>query len=240
MKIIADTHTHTIASTHAYSTILENAKFASENGLAYLAMTDHAPSMCDAPHLWHFGNINAIPEYLYGVRILKGAEVNILPGGKLDLTNDSLSRLEWVVASIHQPVYPITSIEENTGAYITAAKNPYVDVIGHSGYARYPYDYEKAIQVFGRYHKLVEINNHTFEARADGIENCIEIAKLCKKYRVRIVANSDAHFAYSIGEVGNAIDLLKEIDFPEELIINSNKELFEEYLNERKARVHAL
>lgn len=45
MKLIADTHTHTLASTHAYSTVLENAKFASEIGLSYLGITDHAPGM---------------------------------------------------------------------------------------------------------------------------------------------------------------------------------------------------
>ncbi|MFZ2538594.1 MAG: phosphatase [Oscillospiraceae bacterium] len=237
MKIIADTHTHTIASTHAYSTILENAKFASENGIEYLAMTDHAPSMWDAPHIWHFGNMNVIPDYLYGVRILRGVEVNILPQGKLDLTNDDLSRLEWVVASIHSPVYPETSIEENTNAYITAAKNPHVDVIGHSGSIGFMYDYEKAIKAFGEYNKLVEINHHTFEARADGVKNCVEIAKLCKKYNVRVVANSDAHFAYAIGKVDNALNILHEIEFPKELIINSERDLFEAYLAERKTRI---
>ena len=41
-KLIADTHTHSIASDHAYSTILENIKAAQEQGLSYLAMTEHA------------------------------------------------------------------------------------------------------------------------------------------------------------------------------------------------------
>ena len=57
MQIIADTHTHTLASTHAFSTILENAGAASQAGLAYLGWTDHASSMTDAPHIWHFGNM---------------------------------------------------------------------------------------------------------------------------------------------------------------------------------------
>lgn len=238
MNIIADTHTHTIASTHAYSTILENAKFASVNGIQYLAMTDHAPALCDAPHIWHFANMSAIPDFLYEVRILKGAEVNILANGELDMSDDDLSKLEWVNASIHRPTYKKTSIEENTKAYIKVAKNPYVDVIAHSGYENYMYDYEKAIKVFKEYNKLVEINNHSFESRVDSIKNCIEIAKVCKKYGVRVVVNSDAHFAYSIGNVENALNMLKEIDFPEKLIVNSDVKLFESYLKERKARVN--
>ena len=45
MKLIADTHTHTIASNHAYSTVLENIEAAKERGLLYLAMTEHGPNM---------------------------------------------------------------------------------------------------------------------------------------------------------------------------------------------------
>ena len=51
MKIIADTHTHTIASTHAYSTLLENVGYAKKAGLRAIAITDHGPAMPDAPHM---------------------------------------------------------------------------------------------------------------------------------------------------------------------------------------------
>ncbi|MBQ6530365.1 MAG: PHP domain-containing protein, partial [Clostridia bacterium] len=44
MKILFDTHTHTLASTHAYSTVMENAKYASEIGMEAIAVTDHAPA----------------------------------------------------------------------------------------------------------------------------------------------------------------------------------------------------
>ena len=47
MKILLDTHTHTLASTHAYSTVLEMAKKASEEGLEAIAITDHAPGIPD-------------------------------------------------------------------------------------------------------------------------------------------------------------------------------------------------
>lgn len=236
MKIIADTHTHTVASTHAYSTILENAKFASENGILYLGMTDHAPMICDAPHLWHFRNLSAIPDTLFGVRILKGAEVNILKDGEVDLDEETLSMLEWVVASYHRPACPPDNIFEHTKAYINIAKNPHVTVIGHSGSPLYEYDYEKAIKAFKEYDKLVEINSHTFDARQESIKNCVEIAKLCKKYEAKIVVNSDAHFAYSIGKAEPALKMLEEIGFPEKLIINSNKELFEEFLKLKKIK----
>ena len=49
MKILVDTHTHTIASDHAYSTVLENAAAAARAGLEALAVTDHTPPLTDAP-----------------------------------------------------------------------------------------------------------------------------------------------------------------------------------------------
>lgn len=58
---------------------------------------------------------------------------------------------------------PKGNVEEITSAYIGAARNPYVDVIGHSGLAAYPYDYDAAIQEFARLGKLVEFQSgHLF------------------------------------------------------------------------------
>lgn len=241
MKLVADTHTHTLASTHAYSTILENAKFASEIGLSYLGATDHAPGMTDAPHWWHFENLRILPDELYGVKLLRGVEADITDfSGGLDVTDRQLSILSWVIASIHGPCLPRGSVEEITSAYLGAAKNPYVDVIGHSGHSGYPYDYEAAIREFARLGKLVECNQGTFSSRPASAQNCVKIAQLCKKHGCRIVVNSDAHFAYRVGQVPDVFAMLREIDFPEELIINTNLTRFEAYLAERKRRIDAL
>ena len=72
---------------------------------------------------------------------------------------------------------------------------------------------------------LIEINNSSFTtSRLGSLGNCTKIAELCKKYNVTIVMNSDAHFCTKIGEFKEAIDMLASIDFPEELIINSDPE----------------
>lgn len=241
MKLIADTHTHTIASTHAYSTVLENAKFAAGIGLSYLGVTDHAPGMTDAPHWWHFENLRILPDELYGVKLLKGIEADLCGfSGELDVTNEQLSILSWVIASIHRQVMPKGSVEEITSAYIGAARNPYVDVIGHSGLAAYPYDYDAAIREFARLGKLVEFNQGTFSSRPASAANCVKIAQCCKKYGCRTVINSDAHFAYRIGQAADVFTMLREIDFPKELVVNADLARFEAYLVERKHRIGAL
>ena len=51
MTVKVDTHTHTLASTHAFGTILENTAAAKEMGLEMICMTDHTPALPDAPHI---------------------------------------------------------------------------------------------------------------------------------------------------------------------------------------------
>lgn len=52
MQIEVDSHTHTVASGHAYSTLTENAAAAAAQGIKLLAVTDHGPQMPGAPHFW--------------------------------------------------------------------------------------------------------------------------------------------------------------------------------------------
>ena len=77
-EIKTDLHTHTLASTHAYSTLEENCRGAFANGLEGINMSDHGPSMPDAPYEGHFSNMRILPEYIHGVKVWKGAEANIV------------------------------------------------------------------------------------------------------------------------------------------------------------------
>lgn len=54
MKFVLDTHCHTVASGHAYSTVQEIAKYASEIGLELVAVTDHSDKLPGGAHLFIF------------------------------------------------------------------------------------------------------------------------------------------------------------------------------------------
>lgn len=235
MKIKVDTHTHTIASTHAYCTIMENAKYASEIGMEAIAVTDHAPLLPDAPHVWHFRNLKNIPRDLYGVRILYGVELNVLDlDGNVDSDGIPLHRMDVVNASIHSPAFKDGPGNDCTEAYENLVKNPDIDIICHSGNPDYAYDYEKIAKMAAEYNKLIEINNHSFAVRKKSIPNCETIARMCKKYGTGIVVTSDAHFCTDIGNYENALRLLDEIDFPQELVINRDLKTFEKFMSQRK------
>ncbi len=237
-KIIAETHCHTCACDHAYSTLLENVREAARKQIPFLCVTEHGPKMVDGPHEGYFGNIvRVVPEVLEGVVVLKGAEANILDyEGSLDVPERYLKKLDWVIASYHTVCIQPATPEEHTNGWIAVAKNPLVDVIGHCGDQRFAFDMEKAVRAFAEYGKIVEINAHSFTARPGSAENCLEIAKLCKKYRVPVVCSSDAHFCTGIGEVGESLALLEQVDFPEELILNIDYDRFLRVAREKSGK----
>ncbi|MCC8160640.1 MAG: phosphatase [Oscillospiraceae bacterium] len=234
MKILFDTHTHTLASTHAYSTVLEMAKYASEQGMEAIAITDHAPAIPDGAHPWHFLNLKNVPREIYGVKILYGVEVNILDlEGNIDMDDDILKKLDVVNASIHTPCYKDCGAPDHTSAYERIVNNPLIDVICHSGAPAFAYDYEKIIDMAKKNHKLMEINNHSFYVRQASIPNCRKIAEICKEKEVGIVVSSDAHITFDLGNYSRALDMLKEISFPEKLIINRDLKSFEDFMAEK-------
>ncbi len=235
MNILTDLHTHTIATTHAYSTITENAGAAAKMGLEAIAMTDHCGEIPDSPHMWHFLNIRVLPKEIEGVRILKGAEVNITDiHGRLDMPEDIMKLLDIIVASIHRPCYADVDKKDHTEAYMAVVENPYIDIIGHSGAPDLKYDYEKVIKRAGELGKMLEINTNTFNIRKSNVPNCVEITKLCKKHGTHICVNSDAHYCDMIGKFDPAIKMLEEIDFPIELIANRSLAALGEFLKPRK------
>lgn len=236
-KIIADLHTHSLRSGHAYSSIAEMAQSAADKGLYAIAITDHTGFIPEAPKSWYFENMaSSLPLYYKDVMLLCGMETNVLDfEGHIELQPTEAKALDWIVASIHDinlEGLENPNIEKSTELWMNVAKNPHVNVIGHSGDPRFEYDYDKVIPEFGKNGKLVEINSHTFDGRKRYIPNCRRIAEACMRHKVPIVVNSDAHSEFNVANFGNALHMLEELNFPEELIINSSVERLNTYLEE--------
>ena len=236
-EFVMDLHTHTIASGHAYNSLREMAKAASDKGLEVLGITEHAPKMPGTCHSFYFHNLKTVPRNLYGVELLLGAEVNILdPEGSIDLTERELKGMDIVIASLHIPCMKPGSKLENTESYLNVMKNPYVNIIGHPDDGRYEIDYEALVQGAKEYGKVLELNNHSMEPdcnRQNAVENDREMLKLCKKYQVPVVMDSDAHFDLLIGEFDLARNLLEKLDFPEELVLNRSVDAIRKYVNRK-------
>ncbi|HEY9062136.1 MAG TPA: phosphatase [Pseudobacteroides sp.] len=235
MRIVVDSHTHTISSGHAYSTIQEIAREAAGRGIEVVAITDHGPSMIGAPCPVHFGNLRVVPEDIYGVRILKGIEANIIKfDGTIDLQENYLRRLDFVMASFHDLCIEPGSVEENTQAMISAIKNPLVDAIAHPGNPQFQVDIDMVVDAAKEFGKVLEINNHSFTVRTGSEKNCMEFAVKCKEKGVRVVCGSDAHISFDVGNFQRVKELFSKVNMPEELILSTSKDAFLKHIEGKR------
>lgn len=236
MRDVLDTHTHTLASGHAYSTIRENARAAAAKGLELLAITEHAPCMPGTSSNLYFQNLRVVDRNAYEVPLLLGVELNILDfQGNVDLETSVLKGMDIAIASLHPPCIRFGgSREENTQAYLNVMKNPYVNIIGHPDDGRYPVDYLALVQGAKEYGKLLELNNSSLcptTTRKNVREHALEYLKLCMEYEAPVVIGSDAHVDIDVGNHKQALALLEEIGFPEGLLINGDVERLKPYAN---------
>ena len=239
MKIEVDTHVHTVVSDHAYSTITEVVAEAAATGLKGIVVTEHGPAIPGAPPPFFF-SVSPMPREKARVRLYFGCEADILYStGELDIYADQLRRLDFVIAALHQPVTPPSKRERHTRAIVNAIKNPLVDCIAHPENPAFPVDMDVVVRAAARYDKLLEVNNNSFLVRPGGEQAYRDMLGACADRGVRIAVASDAHIDSDVGRVGRALELLRAIGFPEDLIVNATFDGFENYLHERRARVEA-
>lgn len=238
MKHVLDLHTHTLASGHAYNTIREMACSAAEKGLELLGITEHAPQLPGTCHDFYFSNLKVVSRKMCGIELMLGAELNILDyNGSVDLAEGLLKQMDIAIASMHTPCIKPGTAAQNTAAYINVMKNPYVDIIGHPDDNRYPVDKEGLVKASKEYGVLLELNNSSLNpagARKNARDNDIELLKYCKQYGVSIIIGSDAHTESDVGRYDLVMPLIKEVDFPEELIINRDVNELKKYLRKYK------
>ena len=238
MKTLLDVHTHSIVSGHAYSSIQEMAMAASEKGLQILGITEHAPELPGACDPIYFRNLHVVPREMYGVRLLLGAELNILDTkGTLDLDENYYRILDLRIAGIHSLCWKRGNREENTYAMLQAIRNPWTQIISHPGDGTAQLDFEPIVLAAKETRTLLEINSSSMDPvrhKEEARDNNLEILRLCRRYEVPIILGSDAHISFSVADYRYALPLLAETDFPEALVVNDKPEWFLEYVGIEK------
>ena len=239
MKDILDVHIHTAASGHAYSTLGEVIAEAKVKGLELVGIADHAPKMPGATHDFYYLNFKVIRREIDGIKIAMGAELNIIDySGSTDLPAQILKRIDYAVASLHNPCIEPGNLAENTSAIIGAMRNPHVVIIGHPDNPHYPVDFDRIVQAAKDNHVLLEINNSSYYSgghRDGSAQSAKLMLAACKKFGAEVIMGSDAHFYLDVGNHELSQKVLADNNFPEELVVNSSAERFFEYVKYRKS-----
>ena len=192
-------HCHSTWSTDARSTIEEMAVTAKGRGYRYLCLTDHSHYLRDGRLERQWGEIAAVNARVKPFRVLRGIEVNIRADGTLDVADDALAELDWVIASLH------TSFERSpTERILAALDNPHVDCIGHLTGRRLtrregaPVDVERVIEHAAEMGTALEINS-----QPDRLDMRDTHARLAGEAGVPVPVTTDAH----------SVDALANIEF---------------------------
>ncbi|PKQ14964.1 MAG: phosphatase [Actinobacteria bacterium HGW-Actinobacteria-7] len=243
MRLLADLHTHTIASGHAYSTVTELALAARYKGLELIAITDHGPSVPQGAHPWYFWNAKVVPSVLNGVRILKGCEASPSDDTEngIDLPDELLRLLDFVAVGFH----PLTGFDQrdaarNTEALLRVINNPLVDMISHPGNGvEFPVELAPVIEAAARNRVILELNNHSFSptsSRSLGSEREREFAEAALAGGAPIAIGSDAHYALHVGRFDDALAVAAQIGLAEEDVVNRDAATVLAFLNAKRER----
>jgi len=196
-QVKGDLHVHTDWSDGTAS-IREMAEKAQAMGLEYLAICDHTKSLGIARGLdeerllEQLREVRKLNDELDGVRLLAGTECDILRDGKLDIADEVLGELDWVVASVHSGFKQ--DEETMTSRVVEAIHNEHVSTIGHPTgrliEKRSPYtiDLDKVLDAAAEQRVCMEIN--CFPDRLDLSD--VDSRRAAER-GVRLTLGSDAH-----------------------------------------------
>jgi DNA polymerase (family X) len=191
-------HCHSTWSSDGKNSLEEMALTAKSRGYRFLCITDHSHYLRDARLEAQWREIAQLNERLpKSFRVYRGIEVNIRADGSLDVDDEVLAELDWVVASVH------TSFDRSpTERIMGAMDNPHVDCIGHLTGRRLlkrdgaPVDVERVVAHAVQTGTAVEINS-----QPDRLDMRDTHARLAGEAGVLIPINTDAH---SVGALGYA------------------------------------
>jgi DNA polymerase (family 10) len=200
--VVADLHMHSDRSDGRDS-LEAMVRAAKQRGHRYIAITEHSAAIgfgrgFDAPRVRKsIDEIAAVRKAVPGIDVLHGLEVDILADGTLDLDDDSLALLDWVIVSLHSRLDQPAEVA--TARVLRALEHPAVCAMAHpTGRilgTREPsrFDMERVLDAAAARGVLMEINS-----QPDRLDLRDVHARLAREKGVRLIVDTDAH---SVGQL---------------------------------------
>ncbi len=215
--LAGDLHSHSTWSADGKATLEEMATAARARGYRYLVVTDHSHYLRDGRLELQAAEIADLNARLKPFRLLRGIEANIKADGTLDVPDDVLARLDWVVASLH------TSFDRNpTERILGAIDNPHIDCIGHLTGRRISkrdgadVDVERVVERAVATRTALEINS-----QPDRLDLRDTHARLAGEAGALICIDSDAHSTAALGYVEYGVSQARRAWLSKEQILNT-------------------
>lgn len=204
-----DLHMHSRYSDGAAG-IREMALACMARGYSYMAITDHSQGLGIANGLTperlreQAAEVEAVNAELAPFRILRGNEVDIRADGSMDLPDEALAQLEWVIASVHSAFG--RSREEQTARVERAMRNPYVNLVAHptgrilGRRDGIDIDVARLLETAAETGTALEINSGPDRLDLDDVN-----ARAARELGIRVCVNADAHHPEQLAWVEDGI-----------------------------------
>ena len=156
----------------------------------------------------HIRTLHATNGKKLGIRVLAGAEVDILKDGSLDYSDELLAQLDVVVCSIHS--YFNLDRDAMTERMLAAIANPYTQIIGHPTgrlllrREELDYDMAKVLDACAKHGVAMECNSYP-----DRLDLKDVYLRMCKERGVKVVISTDAHEAHALSYIGNGVTIAR-------------------------------
>lgn len=192
-----DLHMHTRESD-GRATLAEMAAAARERGYEYIAITDHSKALAMANGLDErravafAAEVRRFNQSSPGIQVFSGLECDILRDGRMDLAEDALAELDFVVASVHS--YMNLDPREMTDRLLRAMECPAVKALGHpTGRVllhrdAYHYEFETVAREAARRGVCLEINSSP-----ERLDLHAALIRRAREFGCRFVISTDAH-----------------------------------------------
>src|SRR5208283_1975954 len=200
-----DVHMHTV-ETDGRNTIEEMAEAAKARGYQYMAITDHSKNLAfangldDKRAMAHIHRIREANKKIEGITIFAGIEVDILADGDLDLSDDVLSQMDVVIASVHSVFNQ--EPPKMTERLLKAIGNPNTSIIGHpTGRLQlrrdaYHFDMDTVLTAAANHKVAMELNSYPDRLDLNDIH-----LRQAKQRGVKIVINTDSHHTSHLDKI---------------------------------------
>ncbi len=220
-----DVHMHTV-ETDGRNTIEEMAEAARARGYKYMAITDHSKNLAfangldDQRAIAHIARIRAANERVEGVTIFAGIEVDILGEGNLDLSDEVLSQMDVVIASIHSQfnLDPLKMTER----LLRAIENPNTSIIGHPTGRQllrrdaYAFDMDAILKCAAKHKVAMELNSYPDRLDLNDIH-----LRQAREHGVKIVINTDSHHTSHLAKIHYGILQARRAWLTKEDVLNT-------------------
>lgn len=237
--ILGDLHMHTTWSDGAQS-LDEMVAHVKEKGYSYMAITDHSKYLRVANGLdedrlrKQREEIAALNELHKDFHIFAGVEMDILPDGTLDFSDEFLREMDYVIGAIHSSFNQ--SEEKMMSRLFNALENPYVSLIAHptgrliGRRPGYKVNLEKLIEKAKETNTALEIN-----ANPNRLDLSAEWARKAQESGVKLAINTDAHNYQMLGHMAYGVGTARKGWIEKDTVLNTwTKGQLIDYFNRNK------